>query len=78
MRNFEQWFERDTVPLIATACLECRLDFPNLPRDRVFTLSNYLGSVASSFNGERVAFSSSRGNTLLIVDTTKSTGSRDY
>ena len=62
---------QDTVPLIATACLESGLDFPDFARNRVFALSNYVGSVASSFDGERMAFSSPRGNALLVVDATK-------
>ena len=65
--------ERDTVPLIATARPERGLDFPDLPRDRVSALSNYVGSVANSLDGERVAFSSPRGNTLLVVDAAEST-----
>ena len=63
--------EQDTVPLIATACLEHGLDFPDFARSGVFTLSNYVGSVASNFDGGRVAFSSPKGNTLLVVDANK-------
>ena len=64
--------KRDTVALIAMACPEHGLDFPDLPRDGILALSNYVGSVASSLDGERVAFSSPRGNTLLVVDAAES------
>ena len=58
--------ERNTVPLIATACPEHGLDFPNLPRDRILALK--LRRLGRSLDGERMAFSSPRGNTLLVVD----------
>ena len=63
--------ERNTVPLIATACPERGLDFPNLPRDRILALK--LRRLGRSLDGERVAFSSPRGNTLLVVDAAEST-----
>ena len=65
--------ERETVPLIATACTERGIGFPDIAPNRVLALSNHVGSVASSLNGRRVAFSSPKGNTLLIVDVAAST-----
>ena len=65
-----QGADLDDVPLIACASASDGLSFPNCGEPSILGLSNYIGSVACSDDGKRAAFSSPKGNTVLILDTT--------
>ena len=58
----------DNVPLIATASLEHGLDFPNLDAPERLGLAHYIGSVTTSHDGKKIAFTSPKGSRLIIVD----------
>jgi len=58
----------DIVPLIATIDVEDGITFVSVDSFPVGSLSNYIGSIASSSDGTQVAVSSPKGNTLLIFD----------
>lgn len=59
---------RKQVPLIACAHLTQGLSFPTLPESALTSLANYIGSVACSQDGKRIAFSSPRGHALLMLN----------
>ncbi len=61
------------APLIAVCSPDDGLNFLNGNLPHVASLSNYVGSVTCSADGKRVAFSSPRGNSLIIVDATEKT-----
>jgi hypothetical protein len=61
----------DTPPLIACVALGENLVFLDLPQEQARTLENYIGAVAANAEGDRIAFTAPKGNTLMIVDALK-------
>ncbi|MEM7047464.1 MAG: DUF1513 domain-containing protein [Pseudomonadota bacterium] len=58
----------DDVPLIAKANLEEGLTFPSFDPSHIMSMKNYIGSVASSADGQKIAFTSPKGNSFLVID----------
>jgi len=65
--------ESNPTPLIAKVNMETGLEFPAIAPAQELGLANYVGSVATSDDGEKIAFSSPRGNSLIIIDADKGT-----
>lgn len=58
----------DRMPLLGSVAPDLDLTWTELPETDLADLRNYIGSVAASPDGERIALGSPAGNTLLIVD----------
>jgi hypothetical protein len=58
----------DAPQLVGFAALGEPLRLVDLPRVELAALSNYVGSVAASADGARIALSSPAGNRLLVLD----------
>ncbi len=60
--------ETELAPLVARCGKDDGLEFIELPRQALGAMKNYVGSVAASGDGKRIAFTSPTGGTLLVVD----------
>ena len=60
--------ETEPAPLVARCGMDDGLTFLDLPAPALGAMRNYVGSVAASDDGKRIAFTSPTGGTLLIVD----------
>ena len=63
----------DAVPLIAKSSQGEGLSFLELAPPTLRSLSNYVGSVATSAEDDQIAFSAPKGNTMLVVDSASGT-----
>ena len=61
----------EPVPLIANISKQSGLNFPAIDPTETAKLANYVGSVASNHDTGEVAFTSPKGNSLLIMDAEK-------
>jgi hypothetical protein len=59
---------RQTPQLVGYATLDGDIRLIELPPDALGALSNYVGSVAASANGELIAVSSPEGDSILAID----------
>ena len=58
----------DAIPLIAKSRRGEGLAFLELEAATMRLLSNYVGSVATSADGDQIAFSSPKGGTMIVID----------
>lgn len=75
-RSGDLWFgcqyegaQSDLPPLIGKVGRETGLRLLDMPAEHLQAMQNYVGSVASSNDGDHVAISAPHGNLIVIVDT---------
>ncbi|MET3924371.1 DUF1513 domain-containing protein [Devosia sp. 2618] len=59
----------DSPQLVGYATMDGAIELIELPKDTLLDLRNYVGSVAASLDGSRVAISSPEGDLLVAIDT---------
>jgi hypothetical protein len=60
--------ETDRIPVIAHCSMDKPLTFVDLQQGSHAHLRNYIGSVASSADGNRIGFTSPLGGARLVID----------
>lgn len=58
----------ENAPLVARCGTDDGLTFIDLPPHTIGAMKNYIGSVAASGDGNRIAFTSPTGGALLVID----------